>query len=103
MSCDSCDYAANVEKAEGRRPVVDAAAALAPMKLVPTPNVSSIADVAKFLKEKEQKFVKTLIYVADGKPVVACVRGDHDVNELKLKASSRPRRSSSRRTPSSRS
>ncbi len=86
VSCDSCDYAANVEKAEGKRPAIEAAAALAPMKTVSTPNVSSIADVAKFLKEKDHKFVKTLIYVADGKPVVACVRGDRELNELKLKA-----------------
>ena len=86
VSCDNCDYAANVEKAEGRRPVEQAAAALAPLKVVSTPGSSTIADVAKLLKEKEHKFVKTLVYVADGKPIIAAVRGDRDVNELKLKA-----------------
>ena len=86
VSCDSCSYAANVEKAEGRRPVEQKAEAKAPLKVVSTPGTASIADVAKLLKEKDTKFVKTLIYVADGKPVVAAVRGDRDVNELKLKA-----------------
>jgi prolyl-tRNA synthetase len=86
VSCDKCNYAANVEKAELRREADKPAEAKAPMKVVPTPNVTTIDEVAKFLKESPAKFIKTLVYVADGKPLVACVRGDRDVNELKLKA-----------------
>ena len=86
VSCDKCNYAANVEKAEARRSSEGPAAPKAEMKLVSTPNTASIEDVAKLLKESPKKFIKTLVYVADGKPLVACVRGDRDVNELKLKA-----------------
>jgi prolyl-tRNA synthetase len=86
VSCDKCSYAANVEKAELRRDDAPAAEAKAPLKQVPTPDCYTIDDVARLLKEPPTKFVKTLIYVADGKPIVACVRGDRDVNELKLKA-----------------
>src|SRR5256885_1301721 len=38
------------------------------------------------MKAKPNAFIKTLIYVADGKPIIALVRGDRDLNELKLKA-----------------
>ena len=86
VSCDTCGYAANVEKAELRRSDEGPAAAKAPLAVISTPNVTSIADVAALLKESPKKLVKTLVYVADGKPVVACVRGDRDLNELKLKA-----------------
>jgi prolyl-tRNA synthetase len=86
VSCEHCDYAANVEKAELRRSSDGSAAPKTDMKLVPTPDCWTIEGTAKLLKEKVEKFVKTLIYVADGKPIVACVRGDRAVNELKLKA-----------------
>ncbi|HEX2568673.1 MAG TPA: proline--tRNA ligase [Polyangia bacterium] len=89
VSCDRCDYAANVEKAElkpqagGRAGERSAARAL---EEVHTPGKGSIADVAAFLKEPLERFVKTLIVVADGKLVAALVRGDRDINLLKLKA-----------------
>ena len=86
MSHETSGYAANVEKAELRRSDEGPAAAKAPLAVISTPNVTSIADVAALLKESPKKLVKTLVYVADGKPVVACVRGDRDLNELKLKA-----------------
>lgn len=87
VSCDSCGYAANVEKAE-LRPAEAAPApqAKAALEELHTPNKGSIDEVAKFLREPKERFVKTLVYVADGKPVVALVRGDRALNELKLKA-----------------
>jgi prolyl-tRNA synthetase len=86
VSCDTCDYAANVEKAELKR--VDAAPAegSAQLQELHTPGKGGIADVVKYLKEPIERFVKTLIYMADGKPVIALLRGDRDLNELKLKA-----------------
>ncbi|HZS41676.1 MAG TPA: proline--tRNA ligase [Polyangia bacterium] len=86
VSCDTCDYAANVEKAELKREAAAAAKATSNIQELHTPNKGGIADVVKFLKEPIERFVKTLIYVADGKPFMALVRGDRDVNELKLKA-----------------
>lgn len=86
VSCDKCDYAANVEKAELRPPSLTAAAPTEDLREVHTPGAGAITDVVAFLKQPVDRFVKTLIYIADGKPVIAVVRGDRDVNELKLKA-----------------
>jgi len=86
VSCDNCDYAANVEKAELKRVVESPVAAGGKLEELHTPGKASIEDVTKFLREDPKRFVKTLIYVADGKPLIALVRGDRDVNELKLKA-----------------
>ena len=86
VSCDQCDYAANVEKAELRRQAGEPAAAAAPLTRVHTPGAGSIEEVSRMLQAGPADFVKTLIYVADGRPLLALVRGDRDVNELKLKA-----------------
>jgi prolyl-tRNA synthetase len=86
VSCDACDYAANVEKAELKRESSEPAPAKAALEEVHTPGAGSIDAVSKLLKSKPRDFVKTLIYIADGKPLIALVRGDRDVNELKLKA-----------------
>jgi prolyl-tRNA synthetase len=86
VSCDKCGYAANVEKAELKRADAKPAAAGAALEEVHTPSKGGIADVVAFLNESVERFIKTLVYVADGKPLIALVRGDRDVNELKLKA-----------------
>ncbi|MEO5769573.1 MAG: proline--tRNA ligase [Polyangia bacterium] len=91
VACDSCDYAANVEQAETRRdeiagaPNTATATATETMAPVQTPGKGSIEDVSAFLKLPPTRFVKTLIYVADGKPLAALVRGDRTINEVKLK------------------
>src|SRR6188768_2755244 len=84
VACDSCDYAANVEQAVARPPA-GATTASEQKKQVSTPGKTSIADVSAFLKVPPAKLVKTLIYLADGKPVAVLVRGDRDVNEIKVK------------------
>jgi prolyl-tRNA synthetase len=87
VSCDTCEYAANVEKAELERGAPPApATGTGKLEELHTPGKGGIADVVKYLKEPIERFVKTLIYVADGKPVIALLRGDRDLNELKLKA-----------------
>jgi prolyl-tRNA synthetase len=86
VSCDKCDYAANVEKAELRPVAIAVAEAGGKLEELHTPNKGGIADVVKYLKEPIERFVKTLIYVADGKPFIALIRGDREINELKLKA-----------------
>jgi prolyl-tRNA synthetase len=86
VSCTSCDYAANVEQAELRRaPAPPPAEPSRPLEKVHTPGKKGIDDVAEFLKISTATMVKTLVFLADGKPVVALVRGDHDVNEIKLR------------------
>jgi len=91
-SCPACGYAANLERAErniGRAACPHAAERrvedTAPYQAVPTPNARTIEEVAAFFGLPPSAFVKTLVYVADGKPVMVCVPGDRDVNEVKLK------------------
>jgi prolyl-tRNA synthetase len=89
VSCNNCDYAANVEKAEVRplRPAGRDIAEESPaLEKVSTPGKKSVAGVAEFLKIPASKFIKTLVYNTDsGELVAALVRGDHEINELKLK------------------
>jgi prolyl-tRNA synthetase len=87
VACDSCSYAANVEEARVRsenRPA--AAAPVAALEKVATPGKRTIEEVTGFLKVPATSLAKTLIYLADGKPVAVLVRGDHTVNEIKLKS-----------------
>ncbi len=86
--CAACGYAANLERAEtGTRVATDQteAANQKPLTKVSTPNVGSIEQVSKLLKCKPHKMIKTLIYLADGQPVVVLVRGDHEANEGKIR------------------
>jgi len=85
VSCNSCDYAANVEKAELRSPTGEAPAPTMELDKVETPNLKSIEDVAAFLNEKPQKMVKTLMLQNEREENVAVLlRGDHKLNEVKL-------------------
>jgi prolyl-tRNA synthetase len=87
VACDNCDYAANVEEAATRAPVLPEGGLKGkqvPTK-VATPGRHSIAEVSEFLKVPATALVKTLIYLADGKPVAVLVRGDREVNEVKVK------------------
>lgn len=82
--CETCKYAANLEKAERRcTPQVEGRGGA--VEEVATPNAKTIEEISAFMNEPAWKFVKTLVYLADGKPVLCCVPGDYDVNEIKLK------------------
>src|SRR6185437_12224117 len=78
IQCPECDYAANRERAEigaaPERPPVDAAAP--PYEKVATPNRRTIQEVCDFLKVDEASTAKLMIYLADGRPVAALIRGD---------------------------
>ncbi len=87
-SCPACGYAANLERAERRMENVKCKmenGGCGAYEAVPTPNARTIEEVAAFFGLPPSAFVKTLVYVADGKPVMVCVPGDRDVNEVKLK------------------
>jgi len=86
VRCPSCGYAANVEKAE-TKPLAAPGAGEEPaaMAAVDTPGQSSVPDVAKFLDFTPDRIVKTLIYDTEKGLVAVAVRGDREVNEVKLK------------------
>ena len=81
--CPACAYSANVEKAE---------CILIPQEKetpkrrekIHTPNVKTIEELVAFLNTDSTKFAKTLIYTANDKTVAVMVRGDREVNEVKL-------------------
>ncbi|MDD4005437.1 MAG: proline--tRNA ligase [Elusimicrobiaceae bacterium] len=81
----ACGYAANTEKAEVAAPSEAAPEGEPkPLKDLDTPGVTTIGEVAEFLKAKPKKFIKALLYLADGEPVMVLMRGDHQLNEFKL-------------------
>jgi prolyl-tRNA synthetase len=86
VSCNSCRYAANVEKAEGIRQQQGRAGQQQALTRVHTPDKKTIAEVSEFLGLPQSSTVKSLVVSnAEGKFAMAMVRGDHELNELKLK------------------
>ncbi|HAG51930.1 MAG: proline--tRNA ligase [Deltaproteobacteria bacterium GWC2_42_51] len=105
-SCNKCNYAANVEKAEikiqgsgvrglppqalngGQKPApagFKQGSEEKPLEKVSTPGMKSVEEVSGFLRTTPQKLIKTLIYHSDKGVVAALVRGDYEINESKLK------------------
>jgi len=79
-------YAANLERAAvDPLPKETANAEIPPTEEVHTPNIGTIEAVCNFLKTKPKDMVKTLIYSDGDKTVAVLIRGDHDVNEEKLR------------------
>ena len=85
VSCNSCDYAANVEKAEARLIAVSEHCDPRPLEKIHTPGQKTIDEVSAFLGTPASASVKLLIYMADKQPVALLLRGDHELNEIKLK------------------
>jgi len=97
--CRHCGYAANVELAvagpDHEAPLSETAPRNESVDLLadeikPTPEARTIAEVGEFLGLPAQAFMKALVVVAErgdeaGKPVMVLLRGDHDLNELKLR------------------
>ena len=82
--CESCGYAANTEKAEFARPPRESESER-PVEEVHTPGIATIAELAEFLDVPADETLKAVFYVADGEVVFITVRGDLDVNEIKLR------------------
>lgn len=85
VHCERCGYAANVEKAEARIPQASPPREDVPAPCeISTPGVRTIDELEAFLQASPERMIKTLIYLADGAPVAALVRGDRELNEVKL-------------------
>jgi prolyl-tRNA synthetase len=103
VTCSGCGYAASSVVAECVKPQTanracppklnakaiqrrgkPQTASLKPMQEVKTPGISTVEKVSEFLKVKPNQLIKTLIYESDNKPVVVLIRGDHNLNEIKL-------------------
>lgn len=86
-TCSSCGYAANLEKAEIKRfeEIAVNQDDIKDLKRVETPGMKTVEEVSGFLNVASSKLIKTLIFSSSIGPVVALVRGDHEINEIKLK------------------
>ena len=83
--CDSCGYAANYEKAACVPVEKPSTEGEFDMEKIHTPNVHTIEELVEFMGAEPYNFAKTIIYKADDKYVAAMVRGDREINEVKLK------------------
>jgi len=83
IRCDKCDYAANADKAVSAKRSMAPEEPL-PMEEVSTPGMKTIEELARFLNVPKDHTLKAVFYVADGQVVFAMIRGDLDVNEVKL-------------------
>ncbi|MFN3483921.1 MAG: proline--tRNA ligase [Planctomycetota bacterium] len=90
VTCARCGYAANKEKAECPPSAGNGFSGLETRELLPleevaTPGASTIEEVSRYLKVPPRQLVKTLIYKTPSGFLAALVRGDHEVNEAKLR------------------
>lgn len=81
--CTKCDYAANIEKAisvaekQEKQEIKE-------LNKIETPDVRSIEDLVKFFNTDEKNFAKTILFNADGKIIAVMVRGDREINDVKV-------------------
>ena len=83
--CDTCGYAANYEKAECIPTEKEFADGDFDIEKIYTPNAHTIEELVAFMNAEAYEFAKTIIYKADDKYIAAMVRGDREINEVKLK------------------
>jgi len=84
LICGACSYRANQEKAVFKREEKTGSVS-GELEKVHTPDVKTIDDLAKFFSTDADKFLKSILYTADGETVMAVVTGDREINEIKLK------------------
>lgn len=84
LICPECDYAANAERATFTKPSIDGKDPL-PLEEVSTPGAKTIEEVAGFFGVPASQTLKAVFYAADGEVVFVIIRGDLEVNEVKLK------------------
>ncbi|MCJ7687089.1 MAG: proline--tRNA ligase [Desulfobacteraceae bacterium] len=89
VNCTECDYAANLERAEVQPfqtlPEPDVKELNTIME-VDTPGIKTVEDVTAFLSVLPSQLIKSLIFVVDGEETAVLIRGDHELNEAKLKS-----------------
>ena len=82
--CNSCDYSANSNHAVSKLPQVNTIGKWEKSEIIDTPNTHSIEELCEFLNIEPTIILKSLVYIADKKPVLALIRADRAVEETKL-------------------
>jgi len=87
INCTTCEYAANLEKAEVKWEEAEVdGQGLEPVEPVETPDMKSVEEVTAFLGITPDLLIKTLIFRSDKEVIAVLIRGDHELNEAKLKS-----------------
>ncbi|WEG72762.1 proline--tRNA ligase [Vagococcus intermedius] len=79
------DYAANLEMATSLYTPSNSHATVLDLEKVATPTIETIEEVSDFFEVSKTQTVKSMLFMADEEPVMVLVRGDHEVNDIKLK------------------
>ncbi len=82
--CKSCSYAANMEKAICQTSCVPQDIALKEIEKVETPGKRKVQVVCDFLEIKPAELVKTMVFIVKDEPIAVLLRGDHEVEDIKL-------------------
>ena len=82
--CKNCDYSANSNHAISILNEEETTTSFTEEKIVETPNIKTIKDLAEFLHVNENNILKSVLYIVDSKPVMVMIRGDKEVEETKL-------------------
>lgn len=85
ISCDTCGYAANLERAEVGITEKTVTARKGSHKRVETPNQKRVEEVASFLGVTARQLLKTIVYNTDKGMLGVLIRGDREINETKLR------------------
>ena len=83
--CPKCGYAANIDAAESKDSDPLSKEEEKPLEKIATPNMKTVEDVSKFLQVDKRYIIKSLVYKLDDTFVLASLRGDDELNEIKLK------------------
>jgi len=83
--CQECEYAANMEKAVVKLKEKEQIEPLQKLEKIETPGKRKVDTVCEYLKISSSQLVKTLVFTADGQPVAVLLRGDRQLEEVKLK------------------
>ncbi|GEL04103.1 proline--tRNA ligase [Rummeliibacillus stabekisii] len=82
---DETDYAANIEMAEVNVEYTHSDEEMGTLEKVETPDQRTIEEVANYLEVSQEQCIKTLVFNVDDELIVVLSRGDHEINEIKLK------------------
>ena len=85
LICPGCGYSANEERAESLRPVPDNDEIPQELDEIHTPGIKTIDELTRFLDIAKERTLKVVIYSADGELILVAIRGDLEVNEIKLR------------------
>lgn len=82
--CEDCDYAANLELAKSKSDTIESDEELKELEVIDTPAITTIEELVAELDIPAEKMIKAVLYQGKDEIILALVRGDYQVNDIKL-------------------